>query len=111
MIAVGFNGFNDAKRYRGTTPEQCSTLRRRWTYRAQIWGLDKEGRPARFSATMRSPKAMRIAELAASINSLLEEVAMDMREALGSAPDSVQHVAASWLAVSESPAKKDKRSR
>jgi len=95
--------------YRGLTPSEAVKLRLRWTVRAQVWGLDRYGRPARFHATFRTPNAVQFRELAGTINGLLTEVADDMREELGETR--VQHVAAGWVAVSESPKKSAKRSR
>lgn len=96
-------------RYRGITPAAANKVRLRWTVRAQVWGLDRHGRPARFHATFRAPHAVRFGELAGAINGLLTEVADDMREELSDTK--VEHVAAGWIAVSESPKKSAKRSR
>lgn len=109
MIAVRFNGWSATKRYRGITPAACSKVRHRWTIRAQIWGVDGRGHPARFSATLRTPKALRFSQLSGTINNLLNEVGADMHEELGGT--NLEHVSAGWLAVSESPRKKDRRSR
>lgn len=107
MKAIRFH--DDRIGYRGMTPAEAGKLRLRWTVRAQLWGLDRYGRPARFHATFRTPNAVRFRELAGTINGLLTDVADDMRAELGDT--GVQHVAAGWIAVSESPRKSAKRSR
>lgn len=107
MKAIRFH--DDRIGYRGLTPAEAGKLRLRWTVRAQLWGLDRHGRPARFHATFRTPCAVRFGELAGTVNGLLTEVADDMRAELGDTD--VQHVAAGWIAVSESSKKSAKRSR
>lgn len=100
-IAVRFNGWTERQAYRHA-PAHLLAKRRRWTVRAQIWGIDQYGRLARFSSTFRTPNAMRWSDLAGSINALLTDVAQEMRDTEQAEGLRFEHASAGWLAVSES---------
>lgn len=111
LVAVRYGWRSQQASYRGLSPKERQKPRR-WTVRAQIWCCDPQGRPARFSSTVRMPKAMSLSALAAHILAMLDELAAELRQEMEveDAAD-LEHVAAGWIAVSESPKKSPLRSR
>lgn len=95
MIAVRYSGFTNAIRYRNTSKAECEKPRR-WLIRAQLLCLDAVGAPARVSGVATTPKAMRLGDLKLFVKELL--LGLGTEDAGG-----MLFVAATWLAISESP--------
>lgn len=94
MISVRFNGLTKSVRFRGVEKAKGFALRRRWTVRVQLKCRDALGRPARGLAEFQLPRAEPLKNIRSIVDSLLRELGEeDCRE--------LEHVSATWVAVSE----------
>ena len=94
MISVRFNGLTKSVRFRGIEQTAGFALRRRWVVRVQLKCLDNRGWPARALAEFKLPRAEPLKNIRSLVDSLLRELGEeDCRE--------LEHVSATWVAVSE----------